>query len=133
MARILIIDDDDLVSDILSNELKAQGHDVTWANSGEKGLKACTLIWPDLIVLDIVMPGLSGPQVLVKLQRNIETCDIPVLMLTAISCQDEVVTTLNIGAADYLTKPFAPEELAARISSILRRKSAPPMRLSRSV
>lgn len=125
MARILIIDDDSLVRDILAAELEGNGHDVTWAESGEAGIKVCTVIWPDLIILDSVMPGLSGPQVLVKLQRNIETREIPVLMLTAMSGNEDVVTALNIGATDYITKPFEPAELTARIDSILRRRTLP--------
>lgn len=125
MARILIIDDDNLVSDLLTAAFVALGHNVTWADSGEAGLKACAAVRPDLIVLDSIMPGLSGPQVLVKLQRNIETRDIPVLMLTAIATNDDVVTALNIGAADYITKPFEPAELTARVDSILRRKNMP--------
>lgn len=118
-ARILVIDDDKRITALLRRSLVFEGYDVQSAGGGEEGLKIAASWRPDLVVLDVLMPGLDGWEVCRRLRAG---SDLPVLMLTA---KDEVadrVKGLDLGADDYLVKPFALEELLARVRALLRRK-----------
>ena len=118
MSRILIIDDDEELTDLVTEYLSAEGFETEAVHSGDAGLsKARTGIY-DLAVLDVMLPGMNGFEVLKELRKS---SDLPVLMLTARGDDDDRIVGLEIGADDYLPKPFNPRELLARLRAILRR------------
>ena len=118
MGRILVIDDDEHIGNILEQLLKREGHVVLRAYSGTEALLILDSARPDLVLLDLMLPGLSGEQVLPRM------AGIPVIVLSAKADVDSKVSLLLSGAADYITKPFDSRELLARVSAALR-KSAP--------
>lgn len=122
MAHILVADDDDLLGELLRFKLEGAGHRVTIIGDGRSALEAAQSNAYDLMVLDAMMPVLSGPEVLSALVR--QGSRLPVVMLTARKGQDDVLDALSSGARDYLTKPFIPDELVARINAILRTEAA---------
>ncbi len=122
MEKVLIIDDDENLVELLQVALKAEGFQVLTAGDGREGLRTAFDSRPDLILLDIMMPRMDGLETARRLQ---ELCDIPIILLTALSTTADVVKGLEIGADDYVTKPFAMEELIARIRNTLRRRAAP--------
>lgn len=124
MARILVIDDDDLLTELVRFTLEAHGHEVVVAPDGETGLELAMREPFDLVVLDGILPGLDGVEVLRQLRREPRTAQVPVIMLSARKDERDVVGSLSLGAEDYLVKPFIPEELAVRIDKILRRAHA---------
>lgn len=124
MAKILIADDDDLLVDLVRFKLEAKGHRVVTAMNGSEALRMVGAEKPDLLVLDSMMPVLSGSEVLRSIRSSEDTADLPVVMLTARKGQDDVVTALQAGAMDYVTKPFIPDELLVRIEGILRASKA---------
>jgi DNA-binding response OmpR family regulator len=119
MASILVIDDDPLLLRLLQHKLQQRGFAVRCADDGEKGLAAVAADPPDLVVLDAMMPGLDGPEVLRRLKEAPQWAGIPVVMLTARKQERDIVAALSHGAADYLVKPFLPEELVMRIRNQL--------------
>jgi DNA-binding response OmpR family regulator len=121
--RILIIEDDEAIARVLQRGLRAHGHQTVLAETGEDGVLLATDETVELIILDISLPGLNGHQVLERIRGT--RSRLPVLMLTARSDLDSKVKALNAGADDYLTKPFAFEELLARIHAITRRLDQP--------
>lgn len=121
MAEILIADDDPILVEILTFRLEGAGHSITVARNGEEALTATRETRPDLIVLDSMMPILAGPEVLAELKADPDLRDIPVVMLTARSNEADIIAGLKSGAAEYLTKPFIPQELLVRISGLLDR------------
>ena len=122
MAHILVADDDDLLGELLRFKLEGAGHRVTIIGDGRSALEAAQSDAYDLMVLDAMMPILSGPEVLSALgQRGSR---LPGVMLTARKGQDDVLDALSSGARDYLTKPFIPDELVARVNAILRTEAA---------
>ena len=121
MAQILIADDDDILVDVIRFRLLGAGHEVASASDGEIALQQAISLLPDLIVLDAMMPILSGMEVLVALKLDVRTSRIPVIMLTARKGEADIVKALEAGAADYLTKPFIPNELLSRITLPLTR------------
>lgn len=122
MARILIADDEQDMTVGLRDNLQFEGYEVIVANDGEEALKAATTENPDLVLLDIMMPKLDGLQVCQKIRQAGYT--IPILMLTAKSQEIDVVRGLEMGADDYVTKPFSIRELLARVKAALRRTGA---------
>jgi len=118
VANILVADDDDLLGELVRFKLEAAGHDVTILEDGAGALNAARGGEFDLVVLDAMMPIMSGADVLRSLSA--EQPDLPVLMLTSRKTQADVVAALNAGARDYLTKPFIPDELVARVTAILK-------------
>lgn len=119
MAEILVADDDPILVEILKFRLEGAGHSVTVASNGEEALAAVRENRPDLIVLDSMMPVLSGPEVLAELKADAELSSIPVVMLTARDGEADVIAGLQGGAAEYLTKPFIPQELLVRIAGLV--------------
>ncbi|MGH8889812.1 MAG: response regulator transcription factor [Acidothermaceae bacterium] len=117
--RILVVDDDPGVRDSLRRSLAFNGYEVDLAEDGQRGLAAIALNRPDAVVLDVMMPGLDGLEACRRLRAAGE--DIPVLMLTARETISDRVAGLDAGADDYLVKPFALEELLARLRALLRR------------
>lgn len=124
MARILVIDDDDLLTELVSFTLEAHGHEVVTAPDGESGLELALREPFDLVVLDGILPGLDGLEVLRRLRGEPATAELPVIMLSARKDERDVVGGLSLGAEDYLVKPFIPEELAVRIDKTLQRARA---------
>jgi len=118
MDKILIVDDDEELCDLVSEYLSVEGFNVSCANDGERGLQQARTGDYDLAILDVMLPRMNGFDVLRKLR---ESSDLPVMMLTARGDDMERIVGLEIGADDYLPKPFNPRELAARLRAILRR------------
>lgn len=121
MAHIILADDDELLCDLVRFKLVAAGHHVQIVTDGQKALEAISEAKPDLLILDSMMPVLSGPQLLARLKASPATSTIPVIMLTARKSRDDVVGALEAGADDYITKPFIPEEFNLRVSAVLRK------------
>src|SRR5258708_15600102 len=118
-AHILIVDDDPRITDLLRRVLAYEGYSVTTATTGQEALNRMLEHPPDLIILDIMLPGLNGLEVTQRLREAGDS--IPILMLTARDTVADRVQGLETGADDYLVKPFAPEELVARVKALLRR------------
>lgn len=118
MARVLVVDDDPTVREVVVSYLRAAKHDVTEAADGEAALVAVRDTFPDLIVLDLMLPGIDGLEVCRRLRTS---SDLPIIMLTALGTETDRVVGLELGADDYLTKPFSPRELVLRVESVLRR------------
>ena len=124
-CSILIMDDDELLIALLEHKLGQRGLRILTATDGSEGLEAARAAKPDLIVLDGMMPTMDGFEVLRHLKEDPGTQDIPVIMLSARRLEHDVVNGLNLGAADYLVKPFMPEELALKIQTLLKQKWQP--------
>lgn len=118
MAKVLIIEDELKIQHIIKAYLEKDGFEVYTASDGTKGLEAIQEHLPDLIILDLMLPGIPGEQLLARVRQ---TSEIPVIILSAKSSEDERIFGLNIGADDYLVKPFSPRELVARVQAHLRR------------
>jgi two-component system alkaline phosphatase synthesis response regulator PhoP len=117
-TKILIVDDEQSILDIVKAYLEKEGYEVTTAMDGPSGLKAAKVQKPDLLILDVMLPGMDGVEVLTQLRRE---SNIYVIMLTAKSEETDKIVGLSVGADDYLTKPFSPRELVARVKAALRR------------
>lgn len=122
MKKILLIDDDKGILDLISQYLSAEGFKIFTAGDGPSGLKASESFQPDLIVLDIMMPGFDGLELLSKIRQRSE---VYVIMLTAKTDETDKIVGLTVGADDYMVKPFSPRELVARIKAAFRRIDAP--------
>ena len=128
---ILIVDDEEDIIELIKYNLKNEGYAILTATTGEQAIKIAKNARPDLVVLDLMLPGIDGLEVTRHLKKNDDTMDIPIVMVTAKGEESDVVTGLELGANDYLSKPFSPRELTARIRAILRRRrksipGAPP-------
>ncbi len=123
--RILVVDDEKDITALVAYHLARAGYRVSTAANGTEALKAARDERPDLIVLDLMLPGLSGYDVLAELRKREETRDVGVILLTARRDEPDRIRGLSLGADDYLTKPFSPTELALRVTALLRRLSAP--------
>ena len=119
--RILIIDDTQDILMVVSRRLQSWGYEALTASSGEEGLKIAEEQTPNLILLDIMMPKMKGREVCARLKANPKTQRIPVIFLTALGLADHVKGGMDLGAADYLVKPFEPGELKKRITLALAR------------
>ncbi|HUQ63515.1 MAG TPA: response regulator transcription factor [Acidimicrobiales bacterium] len=117
-ARILVVDDDPTVRALLSRYLQLEGYEVSEAGDGATALNSIKEHPPDLVLLDRVLPGEDGLDVLARLRRE---NDVPVILLTGLGDEGERILGLKLGADDYVVKPFSPAEIAARISTVLRR------------
>ena len=130
MARVLVVDDDHTVREVVVSYLRAHRHEVVEAADGETALRAMRETPADLVVLDLMLPGIDGLEVCRRLRTASE---VPVIMLTALGSETDRVVGLELGADDYVTKPFSPRELALRVDSVLRRsgeRPAAPTRLT---
>jgi DNA-binding response OmpR family regulator len=126
MARVLVVDDDHTVREVVVSYLRAAGHEVLEAGDGRAALATMRATPADLVVLDLMLPGIDGLEVCRRLR---ETADVPVIMLTARGGETDRVVGLERGADDYVTKPFSPRELTLRVDSVLRRsgeRAVPP-------
>ncbi len=123
---ICVIEDEEVIADSVAKRLRAEGFTVEVAEDGPSGVALCERVRPDLVVLDLMLPGLDGLEVCRRVQRDRQ---VPVLMLTARAEESDLLVGLAVGADDYMTKPFSPRELVARIRALLRRverRPAPP-------
>ncbi|MBM3124641.1 MAG: response regulator transcription factor [Chloroflexi bacterium] len=118
MNKVLVIDDEPSIINLVSAYLKPEGYEVYTASDGPSGLKAARAFKPDMIVLDIMLPGLDGIELLSRLRRESE---VYVILLTARTEETDKIVGLSVGADDYVTKPFSPRELVARIKAAFRR------------
>ena len=116
--RVLIAEDDPRQAEVVRRYLVSAGYDATVVHDGESALRHAREHRPDLVVLDVMMPGLDGLTVCRKLRAE---SDVPILVLTARATEDDLLTGLDLGADDYLTKPYSPRELTARVRTLLRR------------
>jgi DNA-binding response OmpR family regulator len=121
MANILIVEDDTLTAKLLSIRLEHSGHTILWAHDGNQGISRAHALAPDLILLDVTLPGMNGLEVLKHLKQSRTTHDIPVMMLTAQTDGTSVLTGLDRGADAYLTKPFDFQDLLRRVETLLER------------
>jgi DNA-binding response OmpR family regulator len=122
VGHVLVVDDDPTVSDVVARYLTRDGHDVEVVGDGLHALARASANPPDLVVLDLMLPSMSGLDVCRRLR---EAGPVPVIMLTARSDESDRVAGLELGADDYVTKPFSPRELALRVEAVLRRASGP--------
>jgi two-component system, OmpR family, alkaline phosphatase synthesis response regulator PhoP len=118
MAKILVIDDEPSIVNLVTAYLKPEGYEVFTAADGIAGLKAARAYKPDLIVLDLMLPGMDGIELLTRLRRE---SNVYIILLTAKTEETDRVVGLTVGADDYVSKPFSPRELVARIKAALRR------------
>lgn len=123
--RILVVDDEPDITALVAYHLAKAGYRVSTAGNGPDALKAASEERPDLVVLDLMLPGLSGWDVLAELRQREETRDVGVILLTARRDEPDRIRGLSLGADDYLTKPFSPAELTLRVQALLRRLGAP--------
>jgi two-component system alkaline phosphatase synthesis response regulator PhoP len=124
--NILVVEDEEDILELVRYNLNKEGYRVTGVLSGEEGLKAARAHPPDLIVLDLMLPGMDGLTVCRELKQDARTRDLPVIILTAKGEEADIVAGLELGADDYVTKPFSPRVLLARLRAILRRRRAGP-------
>ena len=128
---ILVVDDEPDAVELVEFNLKANGYDVVTATDGEEALEKARAIIPDLIVLDLMLPEVDGTEVCKILRRDQRTQAIPIIMLTAKAAEIDRVLGLELGADDYVTKPFSPRELVLRVKKLLRNLSSTEEKLDR--
>jgi len=121
--KILVVEDDENIMELISYNLELEQYSVAKAMTGEQGIRGAKSGSPDLILLDLMLPEMDGLDVCKQLKRDPKTMNIPVIMVTAKGEESDIVTGLELGADDYVTKPFRPKELIARIRNALRRSS----------
>lgn len=123
MARILVADDDVDIRELVAFKLTSLGHDVVAVGDGAAAIQACREQSPDLAVLDVMMPGMSGLDAVRLIRAETHLAHLPVILLTARAQESDVETGFDSGADDYITKPFSPRELAHRVAALLARES----------
>ena len=128
MSRILVVEDEKDIAELIAMYLTRAGHSVTTIASGSAAVSAVKSTSPDLIVLDLMLPGMDGLLVCQALRLAPATAAVPIIMLTARGEESERIAGLELGADDYVTKPFSPRELTARVAALLRRVQRPPVR-----
>jgi two-component system phosphate regulon response regulator PhoB len=126
MPKILVVDDEPDAVELLRVNLKAAGYEIATAADGDEALKKARALLPDLIVLDLMLPEVDGLEVCKILRRDTRVSGIPIIMLTAKAAEIDRVLGLELGADDYVTKPFSPRELVLRIKRLLRSEAAAP-------
>jgi two-component system phosphate regulon response regulator PhoB len=124
-ARILVVEDERDISALVAYHLTKEGYRVRTAEGGQEALEAMDAERPDLVILDLMLPGFSGYDVLTEMRRRPALVDVPVIVLTARRDESDRVKGLELGADDYVTKPFSPRELTLRVAAVLRRAQAP--------
>lgn len=124
--HILVVDDEDDILELVRYNLAKAGYKVTTVASGEDAIKNARSKLPDLVLLDLMLPGVDGLEVCNTLRRDQRTANIPIVMLTARGDEADIVTGLELGADDYITKPFSPRVMLARVKAVLRRRTQRP-------
>jgi phosphate regulon transcriptional regulator PhoB len=123
-AKVLVVDDEKDIIELVSYNLEKEGFKVVSATAGEKALELVSSEAPKIIILDLMLPGIDGLDVCRELKRSDQTSSIPIIMLTAKGEESDIVIGLELGADDYITKPFSPRVLVARVKAVLRRKES---------
>lgn len=123
--KILVVEDEENIQELIRYNLAKEGYQVSCVLSGEKGLEVARAENPDLVLLDLMLPGLDGLDVCKELKRDAATQGIAVIMVTAKGDETDIVTGLELGADDYVIKPFSPKILLSRVKAVLRRKHSP--------
>ncbi len=121
MSTILVVEDQEEIAALLRFKLKNSGYEVVLAENGKLGLETARSNPPDLIILDVMMPVMNGLETLKELKGDPILKSVPVIMMTAQSTEPEIVRGLELGADDYITKPFRPQEFVARVKAVLSR------------
>lgn len=132
-AQILVVDDEPDILSMLVYHLSREGYRVTTAVNGQGAISTAQADRPDLILLDLMLPGMDGYEVLQRLRREEATATIPVILLTARTQEEERVRGFEVGADDYITKPFSARELMLRVDALLRRSKAEPVSATRRI
>ena len=125
MPQILVVEDDPDIAQLIGHYLEKAGHTVTFLTSGAAVLPAVRKAPPDLVVLDLMLPELDGLMICQAMRGDPQTAAIPIIMVTARADEADRISGLELGADDYVTKPFSPKELAARVTALLRRATRP--------
>jgi two-component system alkaline phosphatase synthesis response regulator PhoP len=120
--HILVVDDEEDILELVRYNLVKEGYRVTTVASGEEALKSARSAQPDIVLLDLMLPGVDGLEVCRLLKHDPKTQHVPIIMLSAKGEESDIVTGLELGAADYITKPFSPKVLVARLRAVLRRR-----------
>ena len=126
MSKILIVDDEQDIVELISYNLEKEGFSTIKAYDGVSVFNVITTKKPDLLILDLMLPGMNGLDICKKIRANPATADLPIIMLTAKGDELDKIIGLEIGADDYITKPFSVKELVARVRTILRRSQDRP-------
>jgi two-component system phosphate regulon response regulator PhoB len=126
MARILVIEDEKDIRDVLQYNLRQAGHEVVLADRGDDGLRLAKTQRPDLVLLDLMLPGMTGNEVCNALKRDVGLAVIPVIMITARTDEVDRVVGFELGAEDYIVKPFSVREVMLRVQALLRRAAVRP-------
>lgn len=121
MAKIVVADDDADIRDLVVFKLQQVGHAVVAVGDGAAAVEACRLEQPDLVLLDVMMPGMNGIEACRILRANPDSASTPVILLTARAQESDIAEGLTAGADDYVVKPFSPRELASRVATVLER------------
>ncbi|OPX20163.1 MAG: DNA-binding response regulator [Desulfobacca sp. 4484_104] len=124
--RILVVEDEEDILELVRYNLSREGFRITGVTSGEEGLKTARSMLPELVLLDLMLPGVDGLEVCRVLKHDAKTQHIPVVILTAKGEEADIVAGLELGAEDYVTKPFSPRVLVARVRAVLRRRAIEP-------
>lgn len=125
--KILVVDDEEDILELVTYNLTREGYQIAGAISGEEALRKARAVTYDLVLLDLMLPGIDGLEVAKRLKGNAKTQAVPIIMLSAKGEEADIVTGLELGADDYITKPFSPRVLIARVRAALRRKTADPV------
>jgi DNA-binding response OmpR family regulator len=121
VKQVLVVDDEEDILELVQFNLSKEGYEVKCATTGEAAIENIQAAHPDLMLLDLMLPGMDGFEVARFLKKNPETRNIPIVMLTAKTEESDMLTGLEMGADDYVTKPFSPRILTARVKAVLRR------------
>jgi two-component system, OmpR family, phosphate regulon response regulator PhoB len=124
-AKILVVEDERDIAALISYHLTREGYRVRTAEGGHEALEAVTGERPDIVLLDLMLPGFSGYDVLIEMRRKPQLAEVPIIVLTARREEADKIKGFELGADDYLTKPFSPRELVLRVAAVLRRAQAP--------
>jgi two-component system alkaline phosphatase synthesis response regulator PhoP len=127
VEKIIVVDDEENIRELVRYNLAREGYRVTTVGSGEEALQHVRTNVPDLIILDLMLPGIDGLDVCRELKNDSKTAHIPIVMLTVKGEESDIVIGLELGADDYITKPFSPKILLARLKAVLRRRKSEPI------
>jgi two-component system phosphate regulon response regulator PhoB len=125
--KVLIVEDEPSLTEVLSYNLRREGYEVAVAHDGREGLRKAQMLLPDVVILDLMLPGMGGLEICKELRASPATSGIPVIMLTARAEETDQIVGFAVGADDYVTKPFSVKVLLQRIKVLLRRSSAEPL------
>lgn len=128
--KILVVDDEEKIVEVVKSYLEHSGYEVYTANNGRQALEMFERLAPSLLVLDLMLPDVTGEEICKTLRKNSR---VPIIMLTAKVEEEDILKGLDIGADDYVTKPFSPKQLVARVAAVLRRTSDDPVPLSNTI